>query len=227
MNAPERDNLARVITIDGPAGVGKSTIAAKLAETLGLPMLDSGAMFRKLALDAPADVDAMTDSELAAFCQKFHFGLTKAGLVCNGAPLGAEIRSEAVGARASSLAKRAPARLYLLNEQRKIGAASPLVAEGRDMGTVVFPQARHKFFLDARPEIRAERRWLQNREKGRDTDIAELAAEMAARDQRDRQRTLAPLKPAPDATIIDTSDLSQDQVLAAILAAIKNKGGIF
>lgn len=223
MNEPGK----MLVTIDGPAGVGKSTAAALVADKLQIPFLNTGAMFRVAALRAGPQGLAMPHEELAAICQSCHFSLSGAGkntvLLCNGKPVGEEIRSEGIALAASELAKRPEIRSWLLTVQRAMGKSHDLVAEGRDMGSVVFPDAPYKFFLDAAPHIRAERRFLELQAKGKYPDFASLEKEILARDRQDRDRVIAPLAPAQDAMIIDTSHLSIEEVADTILQAIKNK----
>lgn len=213
---------APVIAIDGPAGVGKSTVAAALAQSLGLPSLDTGAMFRAVALALGPEGPGLSDAGLALALEPMDFSLSGSGgdsvLFFNGRPVGAEIRTEETGALASALAAREPVRAALLRLQQKIGAATPLVAEGRDMGTVVFPRAACKMFLDAAPEVRAKRRLGDLLASGREVDLDALTRQIEERDRRDRTRAIAPLKPARDALIIDTSCLGLEEVLELALA---------
>ncbi len=211
-----------IITIDGPAGVGKSTIAKLLAKKLLFAYLDTGAMYRTLALNlSDEDINA---NDLYERCKKYHFELEaseeQTKLFCNGVLIGSEIRNEQVGARASKLGTFAPVRRYLQEIQKELGKGS-LVAEGRDMGLKVFPDAQHKFFLEASPEIRAMRRYneLPNKEE---INIDELATQIKERDFADRTRKIDPLMPAQDANIIDTSNYNIDQVLNIILEKINN-----
>ena len=220
-----------VITMDGPAGVGKSTLARRLASELGVAYLDTGAMYRTLGLRLGAQAADMTDEELRARCRECRFTLEQreAGaapvLCCNGEAVGDEIRTEKASRLASLVARLPVLREELQRAQREIGAQCSLVAEGRDMGTRVFPSARHKFFLDARPEVRAMRRWLELEARGtlNGETVEEIQAGIEARDHQDRNRAVDPLRPADDATIVDTSDLDLDGVLAVILAAVEKR----
>lgn len=216
-----------IITIDGPAGVGKTTLAREVAGVLGLPCMDTGAMFRFLALKlGQAGVD-MPESELRVAAARWQFSLAGQGrdtrILVNGKTIGTEIRTEEVSALASSLAKRPEIRAALLAAQQSLGQAGPLVGEGRDLGTVVFPNAKYKFFLEARPEIRAQRRYEELKSKGVQESLAEITKAIRMRDEQDRNRIIAPLKPAADAMLIDTSDIGIHEVLAKILACVRSK----
>ena len=220
-----------VITMDGPAGVGKSTLARRLASELGIAYLDTGAMYRTLGLRLGAQAADMTDEDLRARCRECRFTLEQraAGeapvLCCNGEVVGDEIRTEKASRLASLVARLPVLREELQRAQREIGDQCSLVAEGRDMGTRVFPKARHKFFLDARPEVRAMRRWLELEARGtlNGATVEEIQAGIEARDHQDRNRAVDPLRPADDATIVDTSDLDLDGVLAVILEAVEKR----
>ena len=208
-----------IITLDGPAGVGKSTLAKRLATILGIPYLDTGAMFRTIALRLGPGAETLPEDELRARCNAFRFKLQGGGegsvLLCNDVPVGREIRTEEVGRLASRLATSTVVRDYLKEAQRSLGE-SGLVAEGRDMGTVVFPTARFKFFLDARPEVRGMRRFEELQAKGEPADLAQITEMIRQRDDMDRNRAVAPLKPAADAVIVDTSDLGIEGVLKVL-----------
>ena len=220
-----------VITMDGPAGVGKSTLARRLASELGVAYLDTGAMYRTLGLRLGAQAADMNDGDLRARCRECRFTLEQRGessapvLCCNGEAVGDEIRTEKASRLASLVARLPVLREELQRAQREIGAQCSLVAEGRDMGTRVFPTARHKFFLDARPDVRAMRRWLELEARGtlNGETVEEIQAGIEARDHQDRNRAVDPLRPADDAIIVDTSDLDLEGVLAVILASVEKR----
>lgn len=223
MNAPF------IVTIDGPAGVGKSTLAKRVAAALGVAYLDTGAMFRTVALAVfSPDGPPLAGEALRTVLESFDFALQgsgeNTGLLCNGRLVGNEIRTEEAGMRASKAGQIPEVRAFLKTAQQRLGAGFSFVAEGRDMGTVVFPEALCKLFLDARADVRAERRRLQLREMGIDEDLADLTRQIQARDDEDRNRPIAPLRPAADAVFIDTSDMDIDRVFAACMAAVHKVG---
>lgn len=216
-----------LITIDGPAGVGKSTIAKRLADELGVAYLDTGAMFRATAWKLGENAWNLPEQELEHALQALEFTLSGGGsgavLSVNNTPLTDAIRTEEVGMWASNLATLPLVREFQKTAQQTIGAAVSLVAEGRDMGTVIFPNAPHKFFLDADVEERAQRRYLQLKQMNKPADLAQLADAIRKRDEQDRNRLVAPLKPADDAQIIDTTVLSINQVEARIISVIRGE----
>ena len=218
-----------VVTLDGPAGVGKTTLARRVAEGLGLSYLDTGAMFRCMALKLGAGAETLPEDELRTRCAQWTFTLTGLGqqstLFCNGEAVRGEVRTEAVGMLAARIATVPVVREILRTTQRAIGEHSPLVAEGRDMGTVVFPEARFKFFLDAAPEVRAMRRLHDLEARGQSADLASLTEQIRQRDALDRNRAVAPLRPAQDSLIIDTSHLDIEGVLGVMLHHINVHGG--
>ena len=221
---------AFIVTLDGPAGVGKSTLARRVAEALGVAYLDTGAMFRTVALHlaknsgSPDSAGVVEESKLQALLEECVFSLQGSGgqtrLLCNDQVVGDEIRSEEAGMMAAKIAQSPKVREFLKQAQQHLGNNFPLVAEGRDMGTVVFPEALCKIFLDAAPEIRAERRYKQLLEMGEPADLALLVRQIRERDNKDRNRAIAPLRPAIDAHIIDTSHKDMEQAFAAIMHAI-------
>ena len=216
-----------VVTLDGPAGVGKSTVSRMVAEKLGFSYLDTGAMYRTLALNLGQGADKLPAQELRERCMGYSFHLEGAGdatvFLCNDRPVGQEIRNETVGAMASRLAAVPVVREYLQEAQRLLGESISLVAEGRDMGIKVFPRARYKFFLDASVETRAERRYKELKDKGEAVFLAELTDQIRQRDTYDRTRAVDPLRPAPDAMLIDTSTLSAVEVATLVLRTVSGQ----
>ena len=218
---------APVITIDGPSGSGKGTVAGILAKRLGWNLLDSGALYRLLAFAAgnhgvALDNEALLE-KLAAHLDVQFIGATDgkpARIILEGDDVTHAIRSETVAAGASKVAALPAVRDALLQRQRAFQEFPGLVADGRDMGTVVFPDAPLKVFLTASAEERARRRYLQLKAKGDDVSLSGLLDEIRARDERDTQRAIAPLKPAADAIQLDSTELSIEQVLERIMSEI-------
>ena len=215
-----------VITIDGPSGSGKGTISRFLAEELGWHHLDSGALYRLLAYAALQESVALDNAAalvaLAGRLQARYRLPTRdnPGIRLDGADVGEALRSENCGNAASQAAALPEVRQALLEWQRHYRQPPGLVADGRDMGTVVFPDADVKLYLVARPEVRARRRYNQLKEKGIEVDLAEMVAAVETRDRRDSARQASPLRPADDALVVDNSDLDEAETLRLVLDAV-------
>jgi cytidylate kinase len=207
-----------VIAIDGPSAAGKGTIAMRVAQRLGFHYLDSGALYRTVGLAALRANIAFEDTAAGRLAAGLDVRLTGGDVVLNGEAVGDAIRSEAVGEAASRIAALPAVRAALLAHQRAQRRPPGLVADGRDMGSVVFPDATLKIFLTASAEERARRRHKQLIEKGMDATIPALLQEIAARDQRDSARALAPLRKLDDAQEVDTTGLTIDAVVEKVLA---------
>ena len=209
---------APVIAVDGPSGVGKGTLCQWLATRLGWSLLDSGVLYRLTALAALRRNLSLEDEvrlAVVAAGLDVEFQACPAGaprIVLDGVEVGVELRSERCGDAASRVAALPAVRAALLHRQRDFRRAPGLVADGRDMGTVVFPDAELKLFLTASSEERARRRYKQLRENGLNVNLKNLVEEIDARDRRDAQRAVAPLEPAPDAEILDTTRMSIEDV---------------
>lgn len=211
-----------IIAIDGPSGSGKGTLARLLAERLGWHLLDSGALYRAVAWAAVQQgLDLDEEQAIAELAADLRLEFTQGGLRLAGEEIGNAIRSEAIGAAASRIAALPRVRAALLDWQRRCARPPGLVADGRDMGTLVFPEARLKIFLDASPEVRAERRYKQLKEKGLDASLPQLIADIRERDRRDRERPIAPLRPAADAVVIDSTQMSIAEVFERALQELR------
>jgi CMP/dCMP kinase len=217
------------IAIDGPAGSGKSSVARRVAALLQYLYLDSGAMYRALALKAVQKGISLDDeSRLEALAKDTHIELrapspeqeaagAKNSVFLDGADMTQEIRSGDVAQAASHLATLAKVRKVLVAEQQRAGAGGGVVMEGRDIGTVVFPKAELKIFLDATPETRAERRWKEHQEKGERLTLAEVFDEVIERDKRDRERKVSPLVRAGDAVLVDNTAMGIEETARLIV----------
>jgi cytidylate kinase len=213
-----------VITIDGPSGAGKGTVSRALAKKLGWHFLDSGAIYRSLAVavtQAAIDPHDVTAVVHVAESMDLQFEANDPPRIfLNGQDISREIQTEDCGSTASKIAAHGPVRQALLQKQRDFQREPGLVADGRDMGTVVFPDAPYKIFLTASAEVRAKRRHKQLKEKGVDVNLDRLTKEIEERDRRDKERAEAPLTVPDGAVLIDSSDLTIDQVIARCLDII-------
>jgi cytidylate kinase len=217
-----------VIAIDGPSGAGKSTIARMLARRLGYTYIDTGAMYRAIGWKAKQEgVDPSDDAALQQLCSRTDVTITHDAsgqrVLVNGVEVNGEIRTPEMGLMASAVSKSPAVRARLLTLQRGLGASGRVVMDGRDIGTVVFPGADVKFYLDASAEERGRRRWQELKEKGMDVDQAVITAEIRARDLQDSSRDIAPLKRAPDACYVDSSSLTIYEVVASMLSMCVEK----
>jgi len=215
-----------IITIDGPSGSGKSTISRLVAARLGYTYLDTGAMYRAVGYKArKLGIDLSDGASLAKMLENIDLILAPGDgdtrVILDQEDISLAIRTAEMGLVASKVSAQPVVRAKLTEMQRSMGRTGRVVVEGRDTGTVVFPGARHKFFLDAKPEERARRRCLQLREKGQKADEQEILAQIIKRDHDDSARSLAPLKPADDAIIVDTSDLTINDVVSCMLEKVE------
>ena len=212
-------SLAPVIAIDGPSASGKGTVAAKVADALGFHFLDSGALYRLVGLAAVRSGVALDDvAALAAIARDLDCRFSKGRIALGGSDVTDAIRAEEVGVAASRVAALQPVRDALLERQRAFRQPPGLVADGRDMGTVVFPDADLKIFLTADAVERARRRYKQLIEKGMNASMDALLQDIRERDERDTQRAAAPLAKAPDAVLLDTTRVSIEGAVAKVLA---------
>nr|WP_252198644.1 (d)CMP kinase [Clostridium sp. MCC353] len=217
------------IAIDGPAGAGKSTIAKAVAGKLGFIYVDTGAMYRALALHfLRLEIDPADEGQIARACEdvdvtiRYQDGVQQ--VILNGEDVSGLIRTEEVGNMASSTSIYRPVREKLLDLQRNLAASSNVIMDGRDIGTCVLPDADAKIYLTASSSVRAQRRYKELAEKGVVCNLEEIEQDIIERDQRDMNREIAPLKQAPDAILVDGSDMSIDQVIDAIIQVAVSRG---
>ncbi|OOF88291.1 cytidylate kinase [Rodentibacter ratti] len=217
-----------IITVDGPSGAGKGTLCYALAEKLGYALLDSGAIYRVTALAAiKSAVDLSDEFALAELARNLDIQFIPQGgevnILLNGENVSHLIRTQETADAASKIAIFPQVRAALLQLQRDFAKNNNLIADGRDMGTVVFPEAQVKLFLDASAEERAKRRYKQLQSKGISGNFAQILAEIKERDFRDRNREVAPLKPAKDALLLDSTTLTIDEVITQAMAYIQQR----
>lgn len=223
--------LQNVVTIDGPSGVGKSTISRRIADSLGFTYLDTGAMYRAVGLYLQRnEIDIFDEMAVRTTLEQIQImlfpgetGDGETGVLLNGEDVSRIIRSPEMAMVASRVSAIPAVREKLTLLQREIGREGRVVAEGRDTGTVVFPLARHKFFLDAKPEERAHRRVLQLLARGEEVDRDKILAMIVERDKNDRERAIAPLRQAEDALAIDTTSKDLDEVTRLVLWSVLEK----
>ncbi len=218
-----------VVAIDGPVGAGKSTVARRLAEVLGFEYVNTGAMYRAVAVAARAagigDGDAETARKLDALLASARIDFSDGRIMLDGRDISAEIGSPEISESASRLSTLGVVRARMRDLQRAAGAHGAVVMEGRDIGTAVFPDAEFKFFLDAGAEVRADRRWRELDAHGVAITRAEVLAQLHERDRRDRGRELAPLMPAPDAIVVDASGMSVEEVVTLMAQHVSTRVG--
>ena len=214
-----------MITLDGPSGSGKGTVARALSARLGWHYLESGALYRVLGLLAQRDRVSLDEVDrLVALAGRLELSFRNDAVFLGDEEIGDQIRTEEAGDRASRIAPLPEVRAALLKWQRRCARPPGLIADGRDMGTVVFPEADCKIFLTSSAEARAKRRFKQLREKGFDVNITQLLRDIGERDRRDASRSVSPLKRASDAFELDATDLSIDEVMAVVLDQVKKIG---
>lgn len=212
------------VAIDGPSGAGKSTVAKKVAEELGIDYIDTGAMYRAVGYKMKQNGIAVIDAEkILKMIEHTDIDFEDGKIYLDGIDVSDKIRTEEISKAASACARLQPVREKLVEIQRRIGHRKSVVMDGRDIGTNVFPDAQAKFYVDAAPEERAKRRFLELREKGEEVNFEDVLEDVRKRDENDMTRELDPLRKADDAVLIDTTDMTVDEVVREILSAVKNK----
>ena len=216
-----------IITVDGPSGSGKGTLSSALGDSLGWSVLDSGALYRAIALETwrkKIDFNEVAEHEIFKLIDSLSLELKGEKVYLNGEDISENIRTEEIGFRASKIASNPNLRGGILDFQRSFMSAPGLVADGRDMGTVVFPEAQLKIFLTASASIRGKRRFIQLKNKGLSVSLPDLIKRIEERDSQDEQREIAPLKAAADALVLDSSELTVKEVLNLVLAEVGRRG---
>lgn len=217
-----------IVTIDGPSGAGKSTVSQRLAERLDYQYIDTGALYRVVALKVKKEnIDPENEEDLSSICNgldvSFEQENGKLGIFLEGKDVSEEIRTPEMSLLASGVSAKNVVRNALLKIQRKLGDGGGIVIEGRDMGTVVFPEAEVKFFLNASLNVRGERRFEQYRDKGKVFDRNKIIREIEKRDLDDTKRALSPLKPADDAIKVDSTKMNIEEVVEAMLTIVQQR----
>lgn len=212
-----------IIAIDGPAGAGKSTISRKLADALGCVRLDTGALYRVVGLAATEAGRTVEDDDLHAFVSSLPIRVRPDTIELGDRDVTAAIRTPEISAAASTFAAVPAVRDALLGLQRKLGRAGPTVMDGRDIGTVVFPDAEVKIFLTARADVRAQRRLAELKARGVDADYDVVLSDIITRDRQDTERAIAPLKQADDAVVVDASDAGIDDVVQRCVQIVRSR----
>ena len=218
---------ALIIAIDGPSGAGKGTVARAVASELGYRHIDSGAMYRAVGWKALRDgVPLENEGEVAALAERAHIEVSSAGVTIDGHDVTRAIRTPEIDRAATAVARLPPVRAILVDRQQQMGVGGGMVMEGRDIGTVVFPNADVKAYLDASPEERARRRAIDPAHTGGPAAVSDVATLLTQRDEIDRTRKASPLYAAADAVIVDTTGKNVDQVVREVLEVIAMKQGL-
>jgi cytidylate kinase len=217
-------NMDTIVTIDGPTGAGKSSVGKLLAERIGYTYLDTGAMYRVVALETKrSGIDPEAETALADLCSRIDISFKRESgmrVYSSGRDVTDEIRTPEISMLASRVSAKACVREALVRMQRACGRQGKIVADGRDAGTVIFPAARYKFFLDAAPDVRSQRRYKELIDKNLKVDYSDVYRDLLQRDQDDSSRAIAPLKPAADAVIINTTRMTIEDVVQELAQAI-------
>ena len=216
-----------IVTVDGPSGSGKGTLSSALGKLLGWTVLDSGSLYRAIALEIwrnKIGLQMAGDPEISELINSLSIELKSEKVFLNGEDISEDIRTEEIGARASKIASNPKLRSSILDFQRTFISSPGLVADGRDMGTVVFPEAQLKIFLTASASVRGERRFIQLKNKGLSVSLPDLVRQIRERDFQDENRQIAPLKAAPEAVILDSSEHTIEEVLDLAMLEVKKRG---